>query len=235
MCWPRWQLQIQGLEQYLHIFSFWELTAAFIPITCISNEKEIKKKKKEEQKISSLCHIYVAKFQQIPDGKKASCSWAQGCGQKQAHPLEPTAEYGRWKWANTETNPLQKAAIEIHHRTCWILYHLNVSVHVLNTSFPQHILGLDTSLQQLIHSFWAPTCPRNSQELERHISDISATSHTQTAALKLILTSMGTPTSFTAPSANECPHWWLLPIHQPKSGLKRSAAPSDLMHKLSPL
>jgi len=167
--------------------------------------------------------------------KKASCSWAQGCGQKQAHPLEPTAEYGRWKWANTETNPLQKAAIEIHHRTCWLLYHLKVSVHVLNTSIPQHILGLDTSLQQLIHSFWAPTCPRNSQELERHISDISATSHTQTAALKLIVTSMGTPTSFTAPSANECPHWWLLPIHQPKSGLKRSAAPSDLMHKSSPL
>lgn len=192
-------------------------------------------KKKKEQKYPHCVTFMLLNSSKFQMEKKASCSWAQGCGQKQAHPLEPTAEYGRWKWANTETNPLQKAAIEIHHRTCWILYHLNVSVHVLNTSIPQHILGLDTSLQQLIHSFWAPTCPRNSQELERHISDISATSHTQTAALKLIVTSMGTPTSFTAPSANECPHWWLLPIHQPKSGLKRSAAPSDLMHKSSPL
>jgi len=198
-------------------------------------KKKKKKKKKKNKKYPHCVTFMLLNSSKFQMEKKASCSWAQGCGQKQAHPLEPTAEYGRWKWANTETNPLQKAAIEIHHRTCWILYHLKVSVHVLNTSIPQHILGLDTSLQQLIHSFWAPTCPRNSQELERHISAISAPSHTQTAALNLIVTSMGTPTSFTAPSANECPHWWLLPIHQPKSGLKRSAAPSDLMHKSSPL
>lgn len=142
------------------------------------------KKKKKNKKYPHCVTFMLLNSSKFQMEKKASCSWAQGCGQKQAHPLEPTAEYGRWKWANTETNPLQKAAIEIHHRTCWILYHLNVSVHVLSTSIPQHILGLDTSLQQLIHSFWAPTCPRNSQELERHISDISATSHTQTAALK---------------------------------------------------
>lgn len=89
-------------------------------------EKRGKGKKRKRKK----GHIFVAKFQKIPDGKKASRS-PDYLGSAAAEPpavdktkLTPYNPLQSMENELTEINPTQKAVKRTHPGTSWILYHM---------------------------------------------------------------------------------------------------------------
>lgn len=93
-------------------------------------EKKGKKEKGKKKIKRKKGHIFVAKFQKIPDGKKAS-RIPDYLGSAAAEPpavdkskLTPYNPLQSMENKLTEINPTQKAVKRTHPGTSWILYHM---------------------------------------------------------------------------------------------------------------
>lgn len=137
---------MQGLEQYLHTFSFREL----IPITCIWNGKEENKKKKKKKKNKKYPHcttfllLNSRKFQME---KRLLAAEPRAVDKSRLIPYSPLQSMGSENELTQKQTPYKKLPQESTTEHAGFFTTWNVSVHMLNTNIPKKILELDTSLQ----------------------------------------------------------------------------------------